>query len=148
MKDHRQVRIACTPSVLWKHLTEPELLKEWVPDYVDETPDGPVHEGVGAASTMRLREGSKVVAYKSVVTAWERERRVAIRITGGSFPKGMHIDVGYGITPSEGGCLLDYDVDYQLRGFFRLMAPIMWLATRGNSDKALTKLASAATRRT
>jgi len=142
MRLHKQVRIACTPATLWRHLTESELLKQWIPDLVDDTADEGVQPGLGATSTMRLREGSKVQSYRSVVTAWEPERKVAVRLTGGSFAAGSAMDVSYEFVPEANGCVLDYDVDIPLATLpFKLLAPLIWIVSTGNANKALTNLA-------
>ena len=141
------MRIDATPAVLWRCLTEPDLLKEWVPGYVDETPEDPARtRGVGVASTMRLREGSRISTYRCVVMRWEPERAVAIRLTGGAFAKDMHMDVDYEITPLERGCRVDYRVQCAMKGLYILLAPVIWLVSRGNATKALTTLARVAKR--
>jgi hypothetical protein len=138
---HRRVSLACTPTALWRCLTEFDLQKQWITQLVDETPDHPAHVGVGAASTMRMREGKKIVTYRSVVLAWEPGRRLAIRLSGGSFAPGMEMDVAYGLSLGETGMTLDYDVQVPLKGImFKLMAPLIWLASASNAKKSLMKL--------
>ena len=54
MQFHRQIRVDCTPEALWRCLTEVELLKNWVSNLVDETPNDPTRtQGVGVKSTMK-----------------------------------------------------------------------------------------------
>ena len=143
MEIRRAIEIDCTPAALWPCLTKPEILKEWVPGFVDEVPEDPaVTSGVGAASIMRLREGSRVSTYRSVVTRWEPERAVEIRLTGGSFRSDMHMDVGYDVTPTARGCRLDYRAACAMKGLFLLVAPVFWLAGRANATKALARLAT------
>ena len=145
MHVRKTLDIACSPARLWPYLTEPELIKRWLADLVDDTPEDPAKtSGVGVVSTMRLREGSKIQSYRCVTTAWEHERRVAIRLTGGSFADGMAMDVDYRITPAGEGSRLDYEVHVPLKGVFILLAPVMWIASRGNARKTLGKLAEIA----
>ena len=109
MEIRHSADIACTPARLWPWLTEPERLKAWVPGFVEEIPDDPARtSGVGAGSTMKLREGSKVLDYRCVVTRWEPERAVDIRLSGGALAKDMHMDLAYDVTPTARGCRLDY----------------------------------------
>lgn len=137
--------VPCTPAKLWGLLTEPALIKTWLEDLVDDTPDDPSRtSGVGVHSTMRLREGRKIQTYRSVTTAWEPQRRVAIQLTGGSFAQGMAMDVDYRITPEGAGSRLDYEVTVPLKGFFILIAPLIWIGSRANAGKALSKLAEVA----
>jgi carbon monoxide dehydrogenase subunit G len=145
MRAQKTVRIACTPAQLWPYLTEPELIKRWVEDLVDDTPEDPARTtGVGVVSTMRLREGGKTRSYRSVMTAWEPPRRLALRLTGGSFAEGMAMDVEYRIAPDGAGCILEQDVAVPLKGWFVLMAPLVWIGSRANARKTLGKLAEIA----
>jgi carbon monoxide dehydrogenase subunit G len=140
---HRNVDVDCHPEILWRCLTDVEILKHWISQFVDETLDDPRHTGLGASSTIRMREGKRVVAYRSLVTTWEPERRLGIRLSGGSFAQGMDMDVLYVL--SSGGsdrAILDYDVSVPLKGFlFKLMGPIIKLAAARNAKKDLSRLA-------
>ena len=145
MRFETRMTLPCTPEKLWPLLTDPQGIKTWLEDLVDDVPDDPSHtSGVGVRSTMHLREGKKVQTYHSVTTAWEPQRRVAIQLTGGSFARGMAMDVDYRITPEGAGSRLDYVVEVPLKGFFVLMAPLIWIGSRSNANKALTKLAEVA----
>jgi carbon monoxide dehydrogenase subunit G len=145
MRVQKTIQIACTPDQLWPYLTEPALIQRWVEDLVDDTPDDPAKTtGVGVASTMRLREGGKVRSYRSVMTAWDAPRHLALRLTGGSFAEGMAMDIDYRVTPEGAGCRLDQVVVMPLKGVFVLMAPLIWLGSRANARKTLGKLAEIA----
>ncbi len=145
MRLQKTVQIACAPARLFTCLTDPAVIKRWLEDLVDDTPEDPTKtSGVGVVSTMRIREGGKIQSYRCVMTAWDPERRVALRLTGGSFGEGMAMDVDYRITPEAPGCRLDYEVDVPLKGWFVLMAPVIWLASRVGSRKQLGKLAEVA----
>jgi carbon monoxide dehydrogenase subunit G len=94
-----------------------------------------------------LREGGKVTAYRDVVTRWEPEKALAIRLSGGSFAAGMHMDVTYVITERAGACVLDYDVACELKGLVcKLMAPLIWVGSRVNAKKSLDALSAIASR--
>jgi carbon monoxide dehydrogenase subunit G len=142
MHIHRRIEVDCRPEQLWRCLTDVALLKQWVSNLVDETPDDPKRNRLGALSTIQMREGTKVVAYRSVVTAWEPERRLAIRLSGGSFAKGMAMDVQYVLSRPNGiRTLLDYDATVSLKGlFFTLLGPIIFLASATNARKDLANL--------
>jgi hypothetical protein len=141
MHTHRRLLLDCPPNSVWRCLTEFELQKQWITQLVDETPDDPARVGAGAGSTIRMREGGKIVTYRSVVTAWEPERRLAIRLSGGSFAPGMEMDIVYALSQGEGGTILDYDAQVPLKGImFKLMAPIIWLVAASTAKKDLAKL--------
>ena len=146
MQLHRRISIDCTQAVLWRCLTDLSLQKQWISQLVDETPDDPAHNGLGATSTIRIREGNGIVSYRCVVTAWEPRNRLAIQLSGGSFAEGMEMEVEYLLAPGdEGGTLLDYDVRVPLTGLvFKLLAPIIWLVSVNNARRDLSKLAALA----
>jgi hypothetical protein len=124
------------------------VFKRWIEDLVDETPDDPAKTtGAGATSTMRLREGGKIRAYRCVMTAWDAPRHLALRLTGGSFSEGMGMDIDYRVTPEGGGCRLDQVVVMPLKGLFVLMAPLIWLGSRVNARKTLGKLSEIAAKK-
>jgi uncharacterized protein YndB with AHSA1/START domain len=139
---HRRVRIECAPEPLWRCLTEPELLQRWVSQMVDETPDDPNRaSGVGATSTLRLNEGGKIVSYKCVVTEWEPKRRLAVRLSGGSFPQDMHVDVVYQLSQEEmNATLLDYDVEMPIGGWLKLLTPLIRVLAGFTVKRDLSRL--------
>jgi uncharacterized protein YndB with AHSA1/START domain len=145
MHIHRRTLLDCPPSAVWRCLTEFDLQQRWITQLVEEIPDDPGRVGLGAVSTLRMREGNRVVTYRSVVTAWEPGRRLALRLSGGSFSPGMQMDVAYDLSPSETGTVLEYDVQVPLKGIvFKLMAPIIWFVAASNAKRDLTKLRSLA----
>jgi hypothetical protein len=89
-----------------------------------------------------MREGSRVVTYRSIVTEWEPKQKLAIRLSGGSLGEGMEMDVIYELNQEDlTGVVLDYDATVPLKGFFfKLLAPIIWLGMAGSSKQDLAKL--------
>lgn len=142
MHVHRTMTVQCKTAAFWRCLTDVTLLKQWISTLVDETIDDPSKTGLGALSTIHIREGKKIVAYRSLVTVWEPEHRLAIRMSGGSFPLGMEMDITYELSSAEGSeTRLDYNVRAQLQGvMFKLMGPIMCLVGAGNAKRDLAKL--------
>ena len=142
MQIHRLVEFECTPKTLWRCLTEDALMKQWIPQLVDKTPDDPQQTGLGAQSTLRMRQGDKIVSYRNVVTAWEPERLLAIRLSGGALSPGTEVDVRYEISQDNVlGCVLDYDVTVPMRGLiFKLLSPLISLASSAQAKKVLAKL--------
>lgn len=141
MRVHRQLKIDAPPAAVWRCLVEPELQKRWITQLVDETPDDASAVGVGATSSMRLREGDQVVTYRSKVTAWEPERHLSIQLTGGTFAEDMAMDVRYDLVPEAAGTTLDYDVVVPMKGFAsKVLTPLLWLVASTNSIKDLARL--------
>ncbi len=141
---HYQTRriFACTPSQLWRCLSDVDLLKQWISNMVEEIPDDAAQTGLGAKSTLKMREGNKIVDYRMVVTAWHPERCMMIRLSQGSFAPGMEVEVRYELEQGpDQATILDYQVEFRLKGlFFRLMGPVILLASAGNAGKELNKL--------
>ncbi len=146
MHIHRRVIIECKQKGLWRCLTEPELIRQWVTNMVDEIPDEGARPGLGAKSTIRMREGTKIVNFRCVVTEWKPEYRLGIRFTGGSLGPSLEMDVTYELSRGEDtGTALDFDVDLPLHGFvYKLLAPLIWLGAVNNTKKDLAKLAELA----
>lgn len=140
MRVRREIVIGAPPARVWRCLTEPSMLSKWISGFVDETVETPGAPGVGTASKLRLKEGRKVVSYRSVLTAWEPGERLAIRLTGGSFTAGMVMDVDYAIAAEGEGTRLAYDAGVPLKGPFLLFAPIVHLAAGANTKRDLAKL--------
>jgi carbon monoxide dehydrogenase subunit G len=116
MRVRKSVSVAATPETCWQVLTSPEHLKQWLPEVLDFIPDDPAKpDGVGATFTMKIQEGKRVVEYRETITAWEPGRALAVRISGGSFGKGMAMDVDYRLVPESNGTRLDYEEEMELQ---------------------------------
>jgi hypothetical protein len=141
LQTNRRLVVACPPEILWRCLTDPSILKQWITQLVEEKFDDPAHGGLGARSTILLREGNKIVAYRSVVTAWEPKHCLAIRLSEGSFAPGMEMDVRYELAGDLGSrTLLDYGVIVPMKGVFKLLYPLIWLGSVASAKKDLAKL--------
>lgn len=140
MQVRREIVIGASPTRVWRCLTEPAMLPQWISGFVDETVETPGPPAVGTVSTMRLKEGAKIATYRSVLTAWRPGERLAIRLTGGSFSEGMAMDVDYAIAAEGGGTRLAYDARVPMKGIFLLLAPIMRLAAGANAKRDLARL--------
>lgn len=137
----RKVVIDCSPHILWKCLTELELLKKWITELEDEVAADSKETGVGVRSTMVMREGSKLVSYETVITHWAPDRRLAVSLQGGSFPANASMLLDYQLEPVHSGATkLVYAATLPLLGSFRLLLPLIYIASSVNLSRDLKKL--------
>ena len=146
MHIRRNVLIDCKPKALWRCITEPELIQQWITDLVEEIPDDDTKTGLGAQSTVRIREGGRIVSYRCIVIEWSSEFRVGVRLSGGSLGPGDVIDVTYEIARGEDtGTMLHYDLNFPIRRLFLvLLAPFIWFGIQGNLKRDFALLAELA----
>lgn len=144
MHVHRRIQVECAEAALWRCLIEPRLLKEWITDFFDERPDDPAKTGLGAASTLRMKEGGKIVTYRVLVTEWQPPSRLTVQVSGGSLGPNNKADVTYELSPGDfsGQTTLDYDLEIPLRGFiFWLMSPLIRFFANRSAKRDLARLA-------
>lgn len=129
------VEIDRPPAMVFRWLTEPDRLKQWISWLVEvkvitETPNI-----VGSKEVMVMNDPnmSEPVQMEVVTTAYEQDRHVAVAI---SMPMGFSGTVDYRLTPrGEGKTLLEYDSRYDFQHWFaRLMAPVVMPSARAKLD--------------
>ena len=105
--------IAAPVPVVWSFLDDDTKLPLWMPEVVDISyPEGQKCEDpVGAAFRQTLKEGGREKTYDGLVTAYEPERLLGVRLTDGRFG----VDVRYALSPSAQGTRLDYAADLVLQ---------------------------------
>ena len=121
----------CSPATLWPFLNDADKLKQWM--HGVEYKRDISGKGVGATYVMGIKEGRKVAEYQCVVTAFEPEKRLALRMTGGCGRTPMTMSIDYRLTDLGGRTEVDYSCEFdtsKLPFFFRLLAPLMRLMGR------------------
>jgi carbon monoxide dehydrogenase subunit G len=116
--------IQCTPAELWPWLEEPERMKQWLRGLEEVRPvsTGPTRAGYQAK--LFIREGRNLSEYDETILEYEPQRRIQLKMEGGCF-KGGAMLVDYRLVDVGGGrTRLDYECEAQMRGFFRLFAPL------------------------
>ena len=81
MKFEREIDIAASPETLWPLLSEGEQIKRWTPEMISDERLTPDPVGVGSASRVRVKEGSREVessTYAGVPRSNATSARVAI----------------------------------------------------------------------
>lgn len=138
----RVMEVECSPSRLWRFLTEKSNLPKWLPNIVEDVPitEGPI--GVGSVSRVKIREGKNIELYESQITHYVENEHLAITLTGGSM-RGNPAIVRYRVYPiGAARARLEYSATIGLDGFPLVVKPIIWLVSRANAKKAMFRLQS------
>jgi hypothetical protein len=122
----KSIEFRCSPARLWPYLIETEKMKVWMKELVDIKPTNQRPMGTGATYEMIVKEGGKEVAYLQEVFRFVDGREIAMRFSGGSFPKGLHIDIVYKLTNEGGSTRFDYECAADLEGWQRLLSPVLF----------------------
>lgn len=146
MRMQHQIEIDRSPDELWPWLTETDRLKQWMKGLLEITPVSEGEPGVGFKSRMQIKEGKKVSDYSEEITRWEPPHALAVRITGGCIPEGTAMESAYTTTDMGGHSRIDVVTTGDLKGFWKLFAPLMKLFAGSQQKsffKTLKKLAEA-----
>ncbi len=117
-------------STIWRWLTVPELMRQWMPGITDlRSEDGaPIDEGSRLLFTARGQQRS------TTVTEFEPERALTLRSLQGSFAA----DYRYLVDSSINHCKVTLDIHCGATGVARLMAPLVrvaaWLTDKSQME--------------
>ncbi|MGD8550012.1 MAG: SRPBCC family protein [Methyloceanibacter sp.] len=106
-------QITAPVPVAWSFLYDDTKLPLWMTEVVDISyPDGRNSEDpVGTRFRQTLKEGGHEKTYDGLITAYDPERLLGVRLTDGRFG----VDVRYKLAPTERGTQLDYTADLTLQ---------------------------------
>ena len=96
------IEIDAAPQQVFALVADPDQRRRWVDELEATIPMSPGPIGQGSRFTMRIREGDHVKDYPAEVTAYEPNRRFAIRFTRGP----MVMTVDYRLEPTMTGSRL------------------------------------------
>ncbi|MBK9385631.1 MAG: SRPBCC family protein [Planctomycetes bacterium] len=135
----------CSPEVLWLHLEEPELQKQWMKGLLSNRATSPAPTRVGSTFEMQIQEGRKVSTYQGTMTAWEPPRRMALTMQGGCFGPKAKMAVSYRLEAlGPNTTALDYSCGLEQAGavmrFFMLLFGWMAKMQARSFFKTLRKL--------
>src|SRR5688572_8502573 len=80
----RTIDITGSPDRVWALLTEPDQVSRWITELVSDDPTTPPPIGVGTATRMKIREGSRIVDYETEILAYRPSSELALVMRGGS----------------------------------------------------------------
>lgn len=139
IRQEKVVRVAAAPEQVFPWLTEPERLTRWLGGLVESKPLTPDGLRVGARSREVVVEGGRRMEMESVVTRYEPNRALAVRIEAGPFAS----EIDYELTPSGGATQLRYRAAHRMKGLMRLLAPFMAGPIRDKGERDLESLRKA-----
>jgi uncharacterized protein YndB with AHSA1/START domain len=132
--------LSAAPPVVFRHLTEPDLLTNWIGGLKESRPLGDGVLRVGAESIEVVEERGKRIEMPSRVTAVEQDRTLSVCIT---YPGAGDTDMTYQLTPERSGTALRLTVVTRYRGLTRLAGPVMRPMMRRQLTADLGRLARA-----
>lgn len=108
--------IEASPRRVWSFLEDDANIPLWMPEYVETTYLDAYDEAnpVGTRFLRKLKEGGRVTTYPGVVTAFEPEKLLGIRLGEGKFI----VDVTYALENQGSGTHLRYQGDITLNSLF------------------------------
>ncbi len=122
------VDISCRPETLWPYLVTEEKMKEWMTGLISFKPVAGPPEGLGSVWEMEVKEGPKVSRYRAEYIAYEPNRKITFRMTGGALKGDQFMTATYLVEDRPGGVKLrgQTDIDENQFGFVaRMMMPLM-----------------------
>jgi uncharacterized protein YndB with AHSA1/START domain len=124
MKIELSREFACTPEQLWPYLNEPDKIVLWMKGLEGLIPDRPGPVQVGSTYTLKIREGGRIREFREEITALDPPRHIALQLSGGSLPQGNVMEVDYRVGGADGRTRVDYLCSCEMKGIYRLMAPL------------------------
>lgn len=146
MRYARTIEIAVPVGRVFSLLERPDRHAQWLgglEETVYAAPFDPARP-MGTRFTYRMRGGRRLVEFGGEITAFEKPRRLGLRIGNVAFA----MDVEYRLTPADGRTRLDYSVEVTNTALAtRISGVLMWPATRRLLTKQLKRLKEVAERR-
>jgi uncharacterized protein YndB with AHSA1/START domain len=146
MKSTYSTIIKAPVETVFEFIDDPEKTKLWIEELVStEYPEGINRDQpVGTKFKQQLREGRKVITYDGEVTAYEKLKLLAVKLTGPDF----QVSVSYRLTPVEAGTQLDYEADFNSdKWYFKLFSPLFKIFNNSILGKQMAKLTAVAEKR-
>ncbi|WP_281645635.1 SRPBCC family protein [Parendozoicomonas sp. Alg238-R29] len=136
------VEIACTPQELFEYLTQPWLWHEWHPNSVSATNQGtPLRVGDEYSEIYKIRlfKSLPIMLTKHLhYEVLEVEPFSSWKVRAHTV--GAVINFHYQFEPCEKGVRYTRNLDYQVRGLFRVGAPLLEKRNREMSDVAVENI--------
>jgi carbon monoxide dehydrogenase subunit G len=144
MHIERTIDLDAGPAWVWALLTEPDQVKRWIRELVDDVPTTPPPVGVGTTTRMTIREGSRTVEYATEILVFELQRELVLEMRGGSL--GAHpMRISYRLDPHDAGTRLTYRSSWRPSGILLwLLLPLITVMGRRNLRRSLGRLAELA----
>lgn len=123
-----RVPVAAASDVAWARLTELSKLPEWMPDVVACTSDR-LHVGARRVAVLHKPRYGKDRLVEAI--DWVGDHAFSYDIEGGTGPmRRVHTTWRIREDEAEGGCAVEVESVFKMRGLWTLMAPLAALAWR------------------
>jgi len=109
---------------VWSFFEDPEKLKLWVPGLVELRITSPSPHGPGSTYVMRMKEGRRVRDYQGETLVWDPPRRVKEHLWGEHLLSVRLMTADYRLEDLGERTRLDYENEFEARGFWRLVLPV------------------------
>jgi uncharacterized protein YndB with AHSA1/START domain len=125
-----------TPEQVFKYLTQPELLTQWIGGLVESTPVGDGRLVVGARSREVIEDNGRRFTLDSEVVGLEPGRLLAVSLTGDMFD----ITSRYQLELAGATTRVQHTMETRYRGITRLFAPFLRGAVQRKVETDLARL--------
>ena len=127
MKTSKTTIIDAPAKIVFLWLEDDERLRQWIPSLIEDEPLIETPEKVGSTFRQVFLENGKEMEMTGEITAYAENERIRVFMSGKMFD----LDVDYvlrALTPEQ--TEVTQDTVIKMKGFLKLMAPIMWLASK------------------
>jgi len=136
MKTSKTTVIDAPAKIVFLWLEDNDRLRQWIPSLVEDEPIIETPEKVGSKFRQVFLENGKEMEMIGEITEYTENERLRCYITGKMFD----LDVDYILkATSDTQTELTQDSEIKMKGFLKLMTPIMWLASKFSKNNAQDK---------
>jgi len=133
MQTTYSIVIDAEPSQVFYWLDDPERLKQWVPNLIENENLKVTEDKVGSTFRQVYDEHGRHMEMHGVVSAYETNRRLACEIEGDSFD----LSLGYRLDDLGKQTRLTQDCTIRFKGSFKIIAFLMGPFIKKSSKKQL-----------
>lgn len=130
MKSQTITRINAPDSTVFLWLEDNNRLKKWVPNLAEDEPISDTPEKIGSTFRQVFLENDREMEMMGEITAFVENEHMRVNMTGKMF----NLDVEYILTAvSKTQTDVTQNTKIQLKGFGKLLTPIMFLTSKFSS---------------
>ncbi len=134
------ISISCNPEELWAWLTEPEKIRSWNPEILEQETISAGEVGPGFRSRVLMKEGKKSVWYEEEILEFKPSTTLKMKLSGGSLGKGPMI-MTYRLSDEGDKTKLSYANTWEPKGvILKLLHGIITKVAKKNVEGSLNKL--------
>lgn len=131
MEMKHSAEFECSPEHLWPFLEDPEKLKLWMKDVLEDhaSKGGPV--GVGSTFSMKVKQGGRTQHYRGEVLIYDRPKHLNLKLKGGDFQHETEMFIDFKLKDLGGRTRLDYVETVDAAGALsQLVSPVVKLFSK------------------